>query len=650
MTPIFLDFESFWSVTHSLTKMPPTEYVMHPETELISVAYKVGGAPTQCVMGERNVIDAMQALDWSDAMAIGHNMSGFDSMILAWRCGVRPKMWGCTLAMARPRYAKTCGLSLGKLGAHLDLGQKGSLEATNTKGKHYSDFTADEVMAMIRYNAQDTELCAKLFKHLYQGFPKRELRLLDMTVRMLVEPKFEMDTELVERSLIEVQEEKRDSLGRLGGMLGLTAPGALTSAADAGVDLEEHVRRTLASTAQFAQLLERLGVPTPMKRSPTNPEKWVPALAKTDEAFLDLQGHDDPLVAEAARVRLAVKSTLLETRLQALLAASRACKGLVPVPLKYCGADTTGRWSGEQYNLQNLPRIPRDKEGNITPKPSNALRLSLRAPKGHKVVVADLSGIELRVNMFLWRVAYAMELFRKNPAKADLYKHFAANELYHVLEAEVSQQQRHVAKQAHLGLGFGAGAGTFLQLARIVGGVKDMDLEEATRVVNVYRGAHPEIVAGWRTCHDQLPYIAQGIERAIDPWGLCWTEKDAIRLPSGRRIHYPGLHSRRENGRIEWWYGEGRHKARIYAGKIDENIVQALARDVLAEYVDLFYLETGLSPVLSVHDEPVYITPENDARDHLAVLQRIMRSPVSWWPELITWSEGDIADSYGEAK
>lgn len=649
MTPIFLDFETYWSVTHSLTKMPPTEYVMHPDTELISVAYKVGGAPTQCVMGEQNVIEAMQALDWSDAMAIGHNMSGFDAMILAWRCGVRPKMWGCTLAMARPRYAKTCGLSLRRLADHLGLGEKGSLEATNTKGKHYADFTADEVMALIRYNAQDTELCARLFKHLYQGFPKRELRLLDMTVRMLVEPAFELDTDLVQRSLAEVQQEKRDSLVRLGGMLGLTAPGALTSAADPSVDLEEIVRRTLASTGQFAQLLERLGVSTPMKRSPTNPEKWVPALAKTDEAFLDLMEHDDPLVAEAARVRLAVKSTLLETRLQALLAASRACRGLVPVPLKYCGADTTGRWSGEQYNMQNLPRIPRDKEGAIVPKPSNALRLSLRAPKGHKVVVADLSGIELRVNMFLWRVAYAMELFRADPAKADLYTHFAANDLYHCDRAEITKQQRQVGKVSHLGLGFGAGAGTFQQVARLMGGV-DMDPVEAYRVVNAYRDAHPEIVQGWRTCHDRLPYIMQGLECPIDPWELCWTEKDAIRLPSGRRIHYPGLHSKRENGKLEWWYGEGRHKSRIYAGKIDENIVQALARDVIAEHADLFYQATGLLPVLAVHDELVYIVPENDARDHLTVLQRIMRAGVSWWPELITWSEGDIADSYGEAK
>lgn len=94
-----------------------------------------------------------------------------------------------------------------------------------------------------------------------------------------------------------------------------------------------------------------------MKMSPTNPDKQVPALAKTDEAFLKLQEHSNPIVAAAARARLEVKSTLLETRLEAFIRAADACGGMLPVPLKYAGADTTGRWSGEQYNMQNLPRI-----------------------------------------------------------------------------------------------------------------------------------------------------------------------------------------------------------------------------------------------------------------------------------------------------
>jgi DNA polymerase len=381
-----------------------------------------------------------------------------------------------------------------------------------------------------------------------------------------------------------------------------------------------------------------------MKVSPTNPEKMTPALAKTDEAFIKLQDHPNKLVSAAATARLEVKSTILETRLEAFLKAANVCGGKLPVPLKYCGADTTGRWSGEQYNMQNLPRIdPKN------PKASDALRMSLRAPKGHKVIVADLSGIELRVNMFLWKVPYAMELFKADPAKADLYRYFAAHDLYNITEAEVTKNQRQVGKVAHLGLGFGAGGATFQKVAKLMGGI-DIDLVESTQTVNTYRDAHAEIANGWKLFQNNLTNIKQGVEAAIDPWGMCVTEKNAVRLPSGRRIYYPDLVRESDNGKTEWWYGNGRSRARIYAGKGVENLVQALARDVIAEHAFRFRKQTGLSPAMMVHDELVYVVPEAEAEPKLELLQGLMREGVSWWPELVTWSEGDIADCYGSAK
>jgi DNA polymerase len=651
MTPIYIDFESFWSTEHTLSRMSPTEYVMHPDTEIISVAIKVGNAETYVLFGEQKIREHLQSLDWSDAMAIGHNMSGFDSMILAWRMGVNPKMYGCTAAMARPKYSKTSalvngksltGVSLKKLALELKVGAKLDLEATNTKGKHLCDFSEDELAQMEDYNKVDTDLCAAIFKKLAPSFPKQELLQIDMTTRMLVEPKFLLNYSMVDKALEDVKEEKRRSLLELAHTLGIEQ--FVAERLDNGTDIEEQVRTELASAAKFSALLERLGVEAPMKQSPTNPEKRVPALAKTDDGFIALQNHENPVVAAAARARLEVKSTLLETRLQAFLRAADACDGRLPVPLKYCGADTTGRWSGEQYNMQNLPRIdPKN------PKPSDALRMSLKAPKGHKIIVADLSGIELRVNMFLWKVPYAMELFASSPDKADLYRYFAAHDLYNITEDEVTKNQRQVGKVAHLGLGFGAGGATFQKVAKLMGGI-DLSLEEATDVVNKYRDAHGEIVNGWKQFQNNLTNIRQGIEAAIDPWGMCQVEHEAVRLPSGRRIYYPSLVKQNENGKHEWWYGNGRSKARIYAGKGVENLVQALARDVIAEHAVRFYQDTGLRPSLAVHDELVFAVPEKDAQQHLDHLQGIMRQGVSWWPELVTWSEGDIGDTYGAVK
>jgi DNA polymerase I-like protein with 3'-5' exonuclease and polymerase domains len=63
-----------------------------------------------------------------------------------------------------------------------------------------------------------------------------------------------------------------------------------------------------------------------------------------------------------------------------------------------------------------------------------------------------------------------------------------------------------------------------------------------------------------------------------------------------------------------------------------------------------FIKETGNYPALLVHDETVLISPESKAQEHLDILQEIMRTPPDWWPEVVLWSEGDVADTYGDAK
>ena len=99
-----------------------------------------------------------------------------------------------------------------------------------------------------------------------------------------------------------------------------------------------------------------------------------------------------------------------------------------------------------------------------------------------------------------------------------------------------------------------------------------------------------------------------------------------------------------------WVYGEGRHKAYLTGSKVDENIVQALARDSVFECALRFYKASRMRPIMRVHDELIYMFPESEAASLLAELQGIMRMPPSWWPELVVWSEGDIAPTYGAAK
>lgn len=638
-----IDFETFWSKEHSVTKMTPMAYATHPDTELISCAIKVDHFPTDVFFGEDKIRKALNCLDWSTKMVVAHNMSGFDSMLLRWRLGIEPKMWCCTLAMARPLHAKTTGLSLGKLVAHYQIGVKDNTALLNTQGRRLKDFTEAEIDAMRDYNRADTDQCYALFNKLKQYYTAKELWQIDATIRMLIEPKMNVDTSMLEVAASVERDQKRKSVLQLARHLRKSdIASAEVMEAETVEELEEAVRTELASASKFSALLDSLGVETPMKPSPTNPDKRVPALAKTDDAFIALQEHEDTLVATAARARLAVKSTILETRIQAFIDVAGQTNGKFPFPLHYCGADTTGRWSGWAYNPQNLPRVGK------APKVSDALRNSLKAPPDHSIVVADLSGIELRVNHYLWKVRESMSLYASDP-EADLYRAFAAAR-YGVTPEEVTKDQRQLAKVAQLGLGFGAGWSTFMKVAKTMGGLV-LDEDESRGIVDAWRAQYAEITQGWRTCHARLMDIYHGNESPIDPWGLCVTCPQGIRLPSDRIIRYPALRMEQGlDGRDEWWYGEGRHKARIYAGKIDENMVQALARDILADITLEVFKRTRLRPVGMVHDELIYVVPEDEAQSVLDEVQKVMRTPPKWWPQLVTWSEGDIAKTYGAAK
>ena len=634
-----VDLETYWAVGHSLTKMSPIAYCMHEDTEIISCAFKFGNDPTVVVFGEQAVIDYCAKVDWSQYWVVGHNLSGFDSMILAWRLGVKPKLWGCTLAMARPIHAKDVGLSLAKLVTHYGLGYKDQTVLHNTKGRRLADFTDEEIAEMRVYNAADVDQCYGLLRKLIPQTRKDEVKLIDMTIRMLIEPQFESDATLLVNTLTEEGIRKKAMLVEAARHMDVY-DFAMDDDEAAGAAL-----KVLSSANKFAAFLQTIGVDVPTKISNTT-GKEIPALAKTDEAFLALQEHDNPLVAVAAASRLDAKSTILQTRIQAFMDASNAHPTKkVPIPLKYYGADTTGRWSGWGYNPQNLPRI-----NPYNPKPSDALRKSLIAPAGYKVVVADLSGIELRVNHFLWQVPSSVELYKADPEKADLYKDFASK-LYEIPYDEVTKVQRQVGKVAHLGLGFGAGYITFQKVAKLMGGV-DITEKESSDIVDRWRGEYGEITSGWRTCHAALPTIMRGAEgNAVDPWGMVVPVAEGLKTPKGL-IRYPDLRTEinEDDNRKEFVYGHGRNKARIYAGKIDENIVQHLARCVIADNALAVQELTGLNPALMVHDELVYVVPEDEAERVLDTVQQVMRTPPEWWPELVTWSEGDIADTYGDAK
>lgn len=549
MRLFWYDYETFWhrKTKHSLTNMHPVEYVMTPKTEIQVLTGCFDNGPVITIIGEQNIREFFDSQTWCDTFMIAHNGNLFDHMITAWRFNVKPAMWGDTLSMGAPIFGMTAGGSLKKMAEALNVGKKGSLDATQTEGLYVKDWTPEMLESIKQYAGQDTLLCRAIFRKLYPLTPTRELRLIDLTCRMLVDPGFDCDLDGLREALIEEQERKLNALKSIANVMGVT-------------DIET-MQKSLMSNPQFADLLARFDVECPRKISPTTGRETL-ALSKTDQAFLDLLEHDNPIVAAAAQARLGAKSTILESRIKTFITmAEQHPANKMPIALNYWGA-STGRWSGAmKANQQNLPRVPRDKDGTIIDKPTNILRTSLIAPPGYKVVVADLSGIELRVNLALWKVQYAMELYAADP-EADLYRAFAAR-FYSITPEAVSKTQRQFAKMMMLGLGYGMSAGKFRITSQQQG--TQLTQDEADHAVATWREIHSDIVQGWNRCGDAIKCMARGTYLEIDPWKHCTTDKEIIHTPHSC-LRYPDLRREedKETGKSNWVYGQGRNKRKIY--------------------------------------------------------------------------------------
>lgn len=340
-----LDFETYWSVTHSLTKMNPITYIMHPETEIQSVSIAYDDWPAETFFGEERIRQVFAKIDWSTKILNAHNNLGFDALIAVWRFGIRPKSFTCTLAMSFPFFGLTCGVSLAAVSRELKLPDKGSLDEVNTKGKKVADFTDDERKKMVVYNNRDTDNCRSIWKELAPKLPRIEHKLIDLTTRMTVYPQLIVDRPLLVKALETEIQRKKDALQELAVVCGVWQD---------GMDMDEAVeamRGIVMSQPKFANLLERLGAVIPMKESPTQEDEngdpvMVPALSKKDKGMTDLLESDDMLIAMAAATRLETKSTQLETRLKTFIDVSDALGGWLPMPLNYCGATISWRMSG----------------------------------------------------------------------------------------------------------------------------------------------------------------------------------------------------------------------------------------------------------------------------------------------------------------
>lgn len=403
----------------------------------------------------------------------------------------------------------------------------------------------------------------------------------------------------------------------------------------------------------------------------------------------------DPDLPVALRELLSIRlqaSTSSTSKYKTLIKATSA-DGRLRGTKQFNGAGRTGRWAGRLFQPDNMPRPALKQEqieagiealmagcadlvvDNVMELTSSAIRGTIIAPPGKKLVVADLSNIEGRDQAWLAGETWKLKAFRAFDAGTghDLYK-LAYGKSFGVAPEDVTKDQRQVGKVQELALGYEGGVGAFVTFAAAYG----IDLEElAAKVLpnapewarseansfyawtvkerrptfglseeafiacdvlkRVWREAHANIAAHWAALKDT---VLQAIEMPGNtfPCGKVKVRRDGnwlrIGLPSGRALCYPSPQI--VDGAITYMglnqYSRKWSRLKTYGGKLFENICQAVARDVMATNMPLIEA-AGYEIVLTVHDEVICEAPDSDEfnADHLASL---LAANPTWAPDM----------------
>ncbi|MDN5467924.1 MAG: DNA polymerase [Lactococcus raffinolactis] len=298
--------------------------------------------------------------------------------------------------------------------------------------------------------------------------------------------------------------------------------------------------------------------------------------------------------------------------------------------LQFYGATRTGRWAGRLLQVQNLPRgslkphelaTARDFVkandmdaldmiwGDVPEVLKSLIRSALIPSDGHEFIVSDFSAIEARVIAWLAGETWVLDTFREGH---DIYK-ATANQMFHLGGVDkVDKAMRQRGKVATLALGYQGGTGALQAMGALKMGIKEDELQG---LVNAWRKANPNIVKFWRRVEAAAKRALEfGTKVSLRGTGISFYVRDTflmIGLPNGRSIAY--ANATLEDGRIRY---EGKsmtsstfQKLDTYGGKLVENIVQATARDVLAESM-LRLEKLGYKIVAHVHDEVIIDVPK----------------------------------------
>ena len=365
----------------------------------------------------------------------------------------------------------------------------------------------------------------------------------------------------------------------------------------------------------------------------------------------------DPTTRRVLRLRqlLGKSSTAKYTAMEEAVCNDGRIRGL----LQYYGAGRTGRWAGRRVQLQNLAQnhleqidLVRDivKQGdlegleliydNVPDVLSQLIRTALIAKPGHTCLVADYHAIEAVCIAYLADEGWRLNVFAGD---GKIYEASYA-QAFGVPKESVKKgtPERQKGKIMELALGYGGGPSALLAFGADKLGLAPEQLQE---LVDRWRAASPKITAMWRACEKAAKAAIRCPGKAYRLKNGCTylRDRDALRLilPSGRRLSYWGAWLDEDSGSIRFM-GQNQttrkwERMETWGGRLVENIVQAYARDILAEAI-LRLEAAGFPVVFSVHDECIVEAPEGARWQDMA---EIMGQPVSWAPGLDKYLHAD---------
>lgn len=688
---LFLDIET--RSCCDLRKAGQYAYAEHPTTEILCVAWALDNDPVAVWYPRTELPPDLLAVALADPAVslVAHNAS-FERVLLTGAPGQRIGMpaaieplgrWVCTAAraacMGLPRTLEGAGGALGLACQKDKDGYRLMLRMCKPKPKSSPPQWVDDNDSLRRlgaYCARDVEVERLIYRKLPPLLPAE--RAAWETTEEMNDRGVRVDTDLLLRLAFLIDDAERDLNSRIsaataGAVPRVTNHGSLTRwLATRGID---DAAETGIGKAALAALLERDDIDSLVR----------------GVLLMRREGGK----SSAAKYRAILERLSRDGRLRGALV--------------YCGAASTGRWSSRGAQLQNLPRggSVKNVNGAIRDLLAGATLGEVEDLHGPPMVVAsellrpvfvaapttwlargDYSQIEARVLPWLAGAEWKLDAFRRYDARIgpDLYR-VGASGIYGKAPEEIDSTERQVGKVSELALGFQGGPGALQAMARGYG-VKIPKFSGEDRraasvgtdqwIVNKWRTANPEISA---TGYDGAPGFWKQLERAAiecmesAPGVVVRVggngrpvlefrrnrEAMALRLPSGRSLIYwtPRLRNvetpwgprlsvvyRSEDAQTKQWA-----EFAAYGGLWTENVVQATARDLMADAL-VRGRARGFAGVLTVHDEGIFELPRSEyqtAADAATAVESLMRETPAWAAGLPVAADASADQRYVKA-